>query len=58
MSRPALRWIADASGEAHAHRPGDRLTLCGRPRIDERYAWPHTSRCSECTAIVEDRRGS
>jgi hypothetical protein len=47
------KWIAGRDGTAHAHRAGYPRTVCGAPRVDERFAWPRTSRCLRCVAITE-----
>lgn len=46
-----IRWTAAQDRIAHAHVRGPR-TVCGRPAIDERHAWPKASRCPDCLAGV------
>lgn len=52
MSRPLVR-VAAKDGIEHINRPRQSRTLCGRIALDERYAWPRTSRCPVCLAEAE-----
>jgi hypothetical protein len=51
--RPPI-WIAASDGIAHArsHVASPR-TACGAVAIHERHAWPETSRCGLCVAVLE-----
>lgn len=46
------RWISAKDGVAHAVHRGGREYLCGRRLIDERLAWPRTSKCDTCESVV------
>jgi hypothetical protein len=48
-----IRWIAESDGQAHAHvGPRATRTVCGKPALSERHAWPGKTRCETCTAAV------
>lgn len=51
--RARLRWTAARDGRGHAFRGQRDRAVCGAPLIREMDAWPETSRCRECVAIVE-----
>lgn len=50
-------WIADRDRVAHAHPARSRSvrTLCDRPSVDPRYAYPAAVRCEACQAVAERR---
>jgi hypothetical protein len=44
-----MEWIALADGVAHWQpRRGQGRPVCGKPRLDARYAHPRTSKCPAC----------
>ena len=53
-------WIAARDGEAHAHpfRGRPTRTLCDRPAVDPRFAWPASTRCTDCTAVVDGTKAA
>lgn len=54
-----IRWTAGPDGVAHAHRASWRTrTACSKAGIDERYAHPERSRCTECVTVIESEAGS
>jgi hypothetical protein len=55
MTRPRITWTASRDGEAHAAITGRLRTLCGRPPVEPRFAWPETRpRCGLCLAAAEE----
>lgn len=53
-------WIAEKDRVAHAHiaRGRHTRTLCDRPALDPRYAFPAAVRCAECTAAIDGKEGA
>lgn len=51
---PKIRWIAPAKdGVGHAY-PGRRYQrpACGGALVDERFAYPVTTRCEACLIVI------
>jgi hypothetical protein len=46
-----IRWTAGPDGIAHAHVSG--RPACRVPAVAERFAWPTSTRCPACVAVVE-----
>jgi hypothetical protein len=45
-----LAWVAGRDQVAHAQARGLSRTLCGRPLVIARWAWPATVSCADCSA--------
>lgn len=49
----AIVWMADSDGLGHGHRFRATRTLCGLPRVDERYKHPESARCHACWRALD-----
>ena len=53
MKTVELLWRAGADLISHASMPREPRTLCGRPVVLERFAWPRPQRrCIACDSLA------
>lgn len=50
---PGLRWAAGTDARAHGHLGRSVWTLCHRPAVPERAAWPEQQRCIACLRALD-----
>jgi hypothetical protein len=51
-----IRWTAGPDHLSHGHpKARSPWTLCKRPALDEREAWPERSRCQDCWRALDRR---
>lgn len=50
MSNKPIAWLAGRDQVAHGQPAGMTRTLCGRPAVEPRWAWPATVSCADCCA--------
>lgn len=49
---PALQWRAGPDLISHAAQPRQPRTLCGKPIVLERFAWPPQRECIACGVLA------
>lgn len=57
-AQPRLTWRAGKDGVGHAlATPRALRAVCGARPVDERLAWPMTSKCGDCLAATTGELG-